>query len=427
MKVFFHTLGCKVNQYETEYMRLSLNSAGYENTAEPDKADIVIVNSCTVTGESDRKTGQLVRKYRRLNKEGVIVLTGCMPQAFPTKAEELPADIILGNGSGRNIVSVLERFFQTGQRIVDVPKHKKGEEFEKCSIDTFSERTRAYMKIEDGCDRGCTYCIIPKARGRVRSRSLEDIKGEASALGLAGFKEIILVGINLSSYGKDIGLTLADAVEAVAKADGVERIRLGSLEPDLTDEPLLERLKQIPEFCPQFHLSLQSGCDETLKRMNRLYSSEEYKKIVKAIRSRWENAGITTDIMVGFVGETDEEFLSSLKFAEEIGFVKAHIFPYSVREGTAAAAMTGKVDGKIKNQRAALMAERLNKKSLEIFADQKGKIFSVLFETKEDDYILGYGENYMPVYVKAEADNLHTVKNVKITGVYKDGAMGEII
>ena len=271
------------------------------------------------------------------------------------------------------------------------------------------------------------YCIIPKARGRVRSRSLEDIKGEASALGLAGFKEIILVGINLSSYGKDIGLTLADAVEAVAKADGVERIRLGSLEPDLTDEPLLERLKQIPEFCPQFHLSLQSGCDETLKRMNRLYSSEEYKKIVKAIRSRWENAGITTDIMVGFVGETDEEFLSSLKFAEEIGFVKAHIFPYSVREGTAAAAMTGKVDGKIKNQRAALMAERLNKKSLEIFADQKGKIFSVLFETKEDDYILGYGENYMPVYVKAEADNLHTVKNVKITGVYKDGAMGEII
>lgn len=427
MKVFFHTLGCKVNQYETEYMRTSLLNAGYTVAEDFKNADVIIVNSCTVTGESDRKTRQLVRRFRRLNEGAVVVLTGCMPQAFPLEAEELPADIILGNGSGRNIVSSLEKHFNSGQKVVDIPPHKKGERFEKCAIETFSERTRAYMKIEDGCDRGCTYCVIPRARGRVRSRDLEDILSEATALGAAGFKEIVLVGINLSSYGADINLSLADAVETVAKAEGIERIRLGSLEPDLTDISLLDRLKNVEKFCPQFHLSLQSGCDETLNRMNRLYTSAEYENTVKNIRDRWQNAGITTDIMVGFIGETDEEFEKSLTFAENIGFVKAHVFPYSVRKGTAAAVMKNKVDEHIKSKRAEKMAEVLNNTSIEIFKNLKGSEQKVLFETEENGYIMGYSEGYVPVSVKGDKTLLHSIKTVKIIGVLNNGALGEIV
>lgn len=427
MKVFFHTLGCKVNQYETEVMRRALTLSGFEDAGLPSLADVIIVNSCTVTAESDRKTRQLVRRYRRLREDAVIVLTGCMPQAFPKEAEDLPADIVLGNGSGRDIVSAIHRFFTSGERVVIIPPHKKGEEFEKCSLDNFSERTRAYMKIEDGCDRGCTYCIIPKARGRVRSRSLEDIYNEACRLGENGFLELVLVGINLSSFGVDTGHTLADAVETVAKAPGIKRIRLGSLEPDLTDPPLLDRLKKVEQFCPQFHLSLQSGCDETLKRMNRLYNTDQYRKLVTDIRSRWENSSITTDIMVGFIGESEEEFQGSLAFAKETGFLKAHIFPYSVRKGTAAAVMPGRVDGSVKNSRAEIMAKECNAVSLSIMEKMCGQHCKVLFETREDEYIVGYSENYTPVYTKADGSCLHSIKNVKLISVFKDGMLGEIL
>ena len=259
MKVFFHTLGCKVNRYETEKMLEDLNGVGFCLCDDAKTADLIVINSCTVTAESDRKTRQLTRRYKRLNEDAVILLTGCMPQAFPTDAEALPADIILGNGSERNIVNAVTTYFKNHNRIIEISPHQKGEAFEKGSLNNFSERTRAYMKIEDGCDRGCTYCIIPKARGRVRSRSLADIKTEAQNLAKGGFKEIVLVGINLSSFGKDLGLSLADAVKSVADVSGIERVRLGSLEPDLTDDNLLSALKKIPEFCPQFHLSLQSG------------------------------------------------------------------------------------------------------------------------------------------------------------------------
>lgn len=427
MKMFFHTLGCKVNQYETEYMRSALKSAGFEDAEKINDADLVIINSCTVTGESDRKTRQLVRRYRRLCPNGVIVLTGCMPQAFPAEAEELPADIILGNESSRDIVSAVEIFLKNKKRLVSILPHKKGEEFEKCKITTFSERTRAYMKIEDGCDRGCTYCIIPKARGRVRSRSIEDIRLEAKDLAKAGFSEIVLVGINLSSFGKDTGHTLSDAVLAVSEAQGIERIRLGSLEPDLTDEALLDDLKKIEKFCPQFHLSLQSGSDETLKRMNRLYTVKEYKELVENIRKRWENAGITTDIMVGFVGETEEEFAESVSFAKEIGFVKAHIFPYSVRRGTAAEFMDGKIDEQTKTKRAAIMTKSCNERSAELFEALKGSECTVLFETKQDGYLVGYNEAYVPVYVKESLEKTEQIVKVKITGLLRDGVLGEIV
>lgn len=419
-------MGCKVNRYETEKMLEDLQNIGFTLEIDPKAADLIVVNSCTVTAESDRKTRQLTRRYKRQNPHAVILLTGCMPQAFPKDAEELPADIILGNGSERNIIRAVNTYFNTHNRIVEISPHKKGEIFGSSVLSDFSERTRAYMKIEDGCDRGCTYCIIPKARGRVRSRSLEDIRAEAENLAKNGFKEIVLVGINLSSFGKDTGTTLADAVSSVATVDGIKRVRLGSLEPDLTDDALLNSLKQIPEFCPQFHLSLQSGSNATLKRMNRLYSAEEYFSLTEKIKKIWHNASITTDIMVGFIGETDEEFNESLKFAEKVGFLKAHIFPYSIREGTFAAVMTPKVNEDVKNLRAAKMSDKCDKISENILKSLKGQTRSVLFERKTGECSHGYSEDYISVYVK-ENCNTGEIKNVKILDTFNDGVLAEII
>lgn len=428
MRVFFHTLGCKVNRYETEKMLEQLGSIGFTLTEDFKSADLIVINSCTVTAESDRKTRQLTRRFKRQNENAVILLTGCMPQAFPEDAKMLPADIILGNGSERDISGAVDTYFKSHNRIISISPHKKGEMFENGVLESFSERTRAYMKIEDGCDRGCTYCIIPKARGRVRSRGLADIKAEAENLAKNGFKEIVLVGINLSSYGKDLKLTLADAVKTVAEVRGIERVRLGSLEPDLTDDILLTRLKEIKEFCPQFHLSLQSGCDATLKRMNRLYTAEEYYELTQKIKSIWSNGSITTDIMVGFIGESDEEFKQSLEFAGRVGFLKAHIFPYSVREGTFAANMnaTDRVAEDVKNRRAAIMAEQCDKSSTELLSSLKGESRSVLFERFDGEFSHGYSEDYIPIYVKKNISS-GEIKNVKILETLNDGVLAEII
>ncbi len=427
MKVYFHTLGCKVNRYETEQMLSDLESVGFTETKKLKEADVMVVNSCVVTHTSEQKTRQLTRKLKRENPKGILVLTGCMPQAFPIEAEKLPADIILGNSSSRDIVGAVTEYLKNHNPIVEIEPHTKGEAFGEGCLEKFTERTRAYMKIEDGCDRCCTYCIIPKARGRVRSRSLMYIKKEAENLVKCGFCEIVLVGINLSSYGKDLNLTLADAVEAISQVKGIERIRLGSLEPDLTDDPLLERLKKIPQFCPQFHLSLQSGCDATLKRMNRHYTAEEYYSLSKKIHSLWDNASLTTDIMVGFIGETDEEFKESLNFAKKVGFLKAHIFPYSVRDGTFAANLEGRVDESVKNRRAKEMAEECEKTSKEIIKSLGGKKRKVLFERTENGYTEGYSEDYIRVFVPADSSLCGKIKEVELTSGFKDGIMAEII
>lgn len=408
-------------------MLASLEKVGFTLTDKAELADLIVVNSCTVTAESDRKTRQLVRRYRRSSEQAIILLTGCMPQAFPDDAAELPADIILGNGSERDVVSAVETFLNTHNRIVNISPHKKGEIFENVALEDFSERTRAYMKIEDGCDRGCTYCIIPKARGRVRSRPLEDIRKEASALAQKGFSEIVLVGINLSSYGKDTGHTLADAVKAASEPEGIKRVRLGSLEPDLTDDELLTKLKEIPQFCPQFHLSLQSGSEATLKRMNRLYTAEYYKQLSRKIHGMWNNASLTTDIMVGFVGETDEEFNESLEFAKDIGFLKAHIFPYSVREGTAAANMAGRVPEEVKSRRAAIMAKECDAVSASILKSLFGEKRSVLFERSDQAYTEGYSEDYIRVFVSKDSSLHGKIRDVRIIGLAEDGVLAEII
>ena len=428
MRVFFHTLGCKVNRYETEKMLEELSSIGFVLTNDAKSADLIVVNSCTVTAESDRKTRQLTRRYKRQNENAALLLTGCMPQAFPNDAQKLPADIILGNSSDRDVVSAVTDYFKNKNRLINVFPHQKSEAFETGVLEDFNERTRAYMKIEDGCDRGCTYCIIPKARGRVRSRSLEDIKTEAENLAKNGFSEIVLVGINLSSFGKDSPLSLADAVKTVASVSGIERVRLGSLEPDLTDDELLSKLKEIKEFCPQFHLSLQSGSDATLKRMNRLYTADEYYKLTQKIKSIWHNASITTDIMVGFIGESDEEFNESLEFAKKVGFLKAHIFPYSVRESTVAANMDVKqrVAEDIKNRRAAIMAEECDKASIKLLDSLKGEQRSVLFERFDGAFSHGYSEDYIPVYL--ENENLSgKIKTVEILGSFNDGVKAKIV
>ena len=427
MNAVFYTLGCKVNQYETESIKELFLVFGFTSDNNL-RADIIIINSCTVTAESDRKTRQLLRKLRRENSDAIIVLTGCMVQAFPEISNELSeADIIIGNKNPALIIEKVLEFVAEKRHIFEYSEHKKGDLYNTPSISDFHERTRAFMKIEDGCDRFCSYCIIPTARGRVRSRTLKDIKSEAERMAENNFKEIVLVGINLSSYGKNTEFNICDAVETVASVNGIERIRLGSLEPDHITDEMLQRLNAVEKFCPQFHLSLQSGCDETLLRMNRHYDSAFYKDLVNRIRKTFSNPSITTDIMVGFVGETDEEFNENVKFAREIGFAKMHVFAYSKRSGTRAAQMNGHLTNAVKQERAKIMGKIANELENEFLKSQIGGIFPILFETSEKGYYEGYAPNYLKVLVKAENNLQGKILNVKITEASDGYCYGSLI
>lgn len=428
MKIAFHTLGCKVNQYETEVMRESFIKNGY--TVVPDNApfDIIIINSCTVTAESDRKTRQTLNRFRKENPEAVIVLTGCMVQAFAEKSKDLTAaDIIVGNTDVAKIEKLVHRFLQEGERIFEVSEHKRTEHFNTPNIKEFAERTRAYMKIEDGCDRFCTYCIIPTARGFVRSKPIVDIKKEAEELAKNGFIEIVLVGINLTSYGKGEDMNLCDAVDAVCEVEGIKRVRLGSLEPDHITDRMLMRLKAQEKFCPQFHLSLQSGCDATLKRMNRHYDTAFYRDLVTRICNMFPNSAITTDIMVGFAGETEEEFLESVNFAKEMGFAKSHIFAYSRRSGTVAYNLKGQISKQEKSNRSKRMIEVTNQTEKEFLEGQIGKTVSVLFETNENGFSEGYTKNYTRVKVKTETAHSGEILNVKLISAKNGYCIGEFV
>ncbi len=425
MNIIFHTLGCKVNQYETEAMHEALLRLGHtSNKSLP--IDAVVINSCTVTAESDRKTRQLVRRCRRTYPDAVITLTGCMVQAFPEKANELQdADIIIGNRDISAVITAINDYNKT--KVFAVIPHENGEQYNTIGISRFEERTRAFMKIQDGCDRFCTYCIIPFARGRVRSRALEDIKAEALRLANNGYKEIVLVGINLTSYGKGESFNLCDAIDTVSSVDGIKRVRLGSLEPDHITDEMLARMKAQPKFCPQFHLSLQSGCDGTLKRMNRHYDTAFYADLVNRIRNIFENAAITTDIMVGFAGESDDEFNQSLDFAKKISFAKAHIFAYSRRKGTIADRLKNQVDNATKDARVHLMAQATKQTEAEFLKSQIGNIYPVLFETQENDISEGYTPNYTRVTVNTNKQLTGQICNVLIKAVKDDYCIGELI
>ncbi len=429
MKVAFYTLGCKVNQYESQSMSELLKKFGYETVNKNEIADVYIINSCTVTAESDRKTRQAVRRFKRKAPNSAVVLTGCMPQAYPEAAAELQeADIIIGNKNNNELPSILENYFRDRAKVNMVSKHENGDAFPPCSISSFDERTRAYVKIEDGCNRFCSYCIIPYSRGRVRSKPLFELKTELQNLAAGGYREVVLVGINLSAYGRDIGCDFCDAVELACNIPGIERVRLGSLEPDHLTESVVERLSKCKKLCPQFHISLQSGCDRTLKNMNRHYTSNDYNNLCNSLRTHFKDCALTTDIMVGFCGETDEDFNESLSFVKKIGFEKVHVFPYSVRKGTKAEKMDGHLPKFVKEQRAAVMIAECEKIRRNYLQSQIGKTVSVLFESKEKDgAMLGHTPNYTPVRVKTQSDVETKIVNVKITGTGDDCCTGEIV
>ena len=402
------TLGCKVNQYESQAMREDLLKHGYSLSQNKDFADLFIINTCTVTSVSDAKNRKLLRRIRRNNPSAVIVLTGCMPQAFPEETKSLTdCDIILGNKERAKLIPSIERFLENRTPFSDIAAHQnQGYIYEKISVTSFGEHTRAFIKIEDGCNRFCSYCIIPYARGRVRSKPLEELKQELIQVAHNGYKEVVLVGINLSAYGQDEGITLADAVEAACAVEGIERVRLGSLEPERMDEDTVCRLAALPKLCPQFHLSLQSGCDKTLRDMNRHYTSEEYLAIAERLRRYFDNAALTTDVMVGFAGETEEDFQESLSFVKSVGFAKVHVFPYSQRKGTKAADAPGQLPPAVKEERAARMTALTDDSRREFLRSQVGRVEEVLFERLRRGYLEGYTKNYTPVHVFSEDNSL---------------------
>lgn len=426
MNVYFYTLGCKVNQYESQEMGELFEKSGYTIIYNIESADIAVVNSCTVTAESVRKTRQTIRRFKKKNPDCIIVLTGCASQAEKQIIDDLPeVDVFLGNRSNTLIVNAVEKHIKERTRVNMRLEHETGDPFIGTGITRFDGHTRAFLKIQDGCDRFCSYCLIPTARGRSRSKPLDLIDMELCALAENGYKEVVFVGINLSDYGKNTPYSLPDALKLAEKYDTIERIRLGSLEPDHITDKMIDELKTVKKLCPQFHISVQSGCDNVLKKMNRHYTAEEYKNLAKKLRETFPDATITTDVLVGFPTETDEDFNTTVDFVKDIKFEKVHVFPYSVREGTVAAKME-QHSNSIKDKRASILIEITENIRAEFLKTQTAKEVEVLFETQRNGYYEGYTKNYIPVRVYTEK-NLHgCVLNVSITQAKDDYCIGII-
>lgn len=439
MKVAFHTLGCKVNQYETEAMREQFKAEGFESVDENDFADVYVINTCTVTNLADRKSRQYIRRMKKGNPEAVIAVTGCYAQIKPEELAELPeVDIVAGTGEKNNIIRYVKNFMEEKQQQTHIKTYDELCEYQDRGIITSMEsRTRAYIKIQEGCDRFCAYCLIPFARGKVRSRNPEEVVAEAKALVKKGFKEIILTGINTALYGVEDGF--AEKYPKWAKEDGIEsiikaicqipgefRVRLSSLEPAVINAEYVERLMKYHKLCHHLHLSAQSGSDHVLKLMNRPYGQKEYLDIVDVLRKCDPLYGISTDIIVGFPQETDEDFEDSMNLIEKAEFCKVHAFRYSKREGTAAAAMKGQVASQVKNTRVTALMEAGDKASEHFFEKCKGAVRTVLFEEWDGEYITGYTDNYIKVYAIGSDDDLNCFREVKLLEIYKDGMKGEI-
>lgn len=439
MKVAFHTLGCKVNQYETEAMREQFKAEGFESVDENDFADVYVINTCTVTNLADRKSRQYIRRMKKGNPDAVIAVTGCYAQIKPEELAELPeVDIVAGTGEKNNIIQYVKSFMEEKQQQTHIKTYDELCEYQDRGIITSMEsRTRAYIKIQEGCDRFCAYCLIPFARGKVRSRDPEEVVAEAKALVAKGFKEIILTGINTALYGIEDGF--AEKYPLWAKEDGIEsiikaicqipgefRVRLSSLEPAVINAEYVERLMKYDKLCHHLHLSAQSGSDHVLKLMNRPYGQKEYLDIVEVLRKCDPLYGISTDIIVGFPQETDEDFEDSMNLIEKAEFCKVHAFRYSKREGTAAAAMKGQVLSQVKNTRVTALMEAGERASDHFFEKCKGAVRTVLFEEWDGEYITGYTDNYIKVYAKGSDDDLNCFREVKLLEIYKDGMKGEI-
>lgn len=417
MRVAFYTLGCKVNQNETGALMRLFEQNGYTVSPQEGEADVYVVNSCTVTASGDKKSRQWLRRAKRENPGAVTVLTGCYPQAFPEEAAQATeADVITGSAARHEMLACIEEFMQTGRRVVRITPHERGERFEELPLENFEGHTRAFIKIEDGCDRQCAYCVIPRARGRVRSRSEESILAELAALAKAGYSECVLSGINLSSYGKDTGTNLTALVEKAALIPGLERIRLGSLEPDLMSDDDIARLSRVEKLCPQFHLSLQSGCEATLRRMRRLYTPAQYREVADKLRAAFGGrCSFTTDVIVGFAGETEEEFAQSLAFVREVGFLKVHVFPYSRREGTPGWDMPDQVPEAEKSRRVKEMQAAADEVRAALCAEMEGAAEQVLLETPlSATTFTGYTRLYAPVVVNAPGAKTGDILSVRL-------------
>lgn len=427
-KAAFFTLGCKVNQYESEAMRESFEAAGYETVDFGDFADVYIINTCSVTAIADRKSRKAIKQARNLNPDAIIVVAGCYSQTNPKAVKALEiADVIIGNTEKENIVEIVESY--SGETIEKVNDIMRCREFAGPTAASHKGKTRAFMKIQDGCDNFCTYCIIPYARGPVRSRPIDKIIAEAKSFVRNGYKEIVLTGIHITKYGKELGnITLADVLSELNKIDGLERIRLGSLEYNKNLTEIVRRAGEYPKLCPHFHISLQSGSAGVLERMKRTYTPAEYKAAVDTIRKTWENAAITTDIMVGFPGETEEEFAESMSFAKEIGFAKMHVFAYSRRPGTVADKMDNQVpepDKKARSEQMQILATSLEN---EFYKSCIGKQFSVLVERKTGDNLYeGHTENYLPAEIKSERDIAKQIVHIEVCSVNGETVTGNII
>ena len=460
MRVAFHTLGCKVNQYETEAMKEQFKAAGASIVGEDEAADVYIINTCTVTNLADRKSRQYIRRMKKKCPDAVVAVTGCYAQVKPDEVAALEeVDIVAGTGEKNNILSYVQQFLEERQQ----QKHIKAYDELTCYDDkgiitSMESRTRAYIKIQEGCDRFCAYCLIPFARGHVRSRDPQEVTDEAAALVNQGFKEIILTGINTALYGTEEGFCypLRDDEEAagmsgieiiikrINELEGDFRIRLSSLEPTVINAEYVKRLMKYERLCPHLHLSVQSGSNHVLELMNRRYDRSEYLEIVKVLREYDPLYGITTDIICGFPGETEEDFEDSLDIIEQVKFCKVHAFKYSRREGTAAALMEGQIPGEIKNQRSDRLIEAGERVSAGFMESCRGAVRPVLFEelceeSEDDDgaegrncaegrnsLITGYTDNYIKVYARGDSDDLNSIKKVKLLERYKDGMKGEI-
>jgi threonylcarbamoyladenosine tRNA methylthiotransferase MtaB len=407
--------GCKVNQYETNAIAQKFIEKGYKKVEFDTKADIYIINTCTVTSMADKKSRQIIRQAKTRNENATIVATGCYAQISKAELEKMDElDIIVGNSEKNKIVDIVENY--SNEKKQEVGKIEEEKEFQDFGTVTYTEKTRAVIKVQDGCNNFCSYCIIPYAKGRVRSRKPESVINEIKNIVKKGTKEVVITGIHVASYGKDFedGTKLIDLLEQINKIDGLKRIRLGSLEPNLITEEFVERLGNVEKICDHFHLSLQSGCDETLKRMNRKYTIEEFEKGVKLLRNKFPNVALTTDIIVGFPGETEEEFEKTYKFLKNIKFSKMHIFKYSQRKGTVAAKMKEQISPEIKEKRSNKLIELSNKNEIEFLNQYINQNLEVLFETKtEGDYTEGHTTNYITVKVKAENIE-NSIENVKI-------------
>ena len=425
--VSFTTLGCKVNQYDTQAMLECFEQNGYTVVHGNAPADVYVVNTCTVTGTGDKKSMQLVRRVRRRNPQADVVVAGCLAQRLGAQLRESGARLIIGNQHRAQVVELLERAIREDTQIVAVDA-LESIPYERLSIHRHEGHTRAVMKIQEGCDNRCTYCIIPSVRGPIRSRTLEDIRTEAQALSDAGFGELVLTGIHLTSYGRDLPErpTLADAIHAVCECEGVARVRLGSLEPVVANEAFVGSVGQLPQLCPQFHLALQSGSDAVLRRMKRRYNTTQFLAAVERLRSVWPKAAFTTDVIVGFPGETEEEFRQTLDFCEKVGFAKIHVFPYSKREGTPAAEMPDQVAENEKEKRVhRLMA--LEKQLATAYRESLlGETRPVLLEEPLPDGRMG---GYTPEYVQVAVSGGESgqLVSVLLTGLTEEGMKGSMV